>query len=164
MGEPSKKVLLTSLNLLIAGIEKRFASSSLMVAGQSYTGATLVSALQPLVDALSGSATAKAAYQKAIADERQVFAQAESFVTCLHQAIYASFGQAADALADFGLAPHTRRVPSVAVKAAAAAKAKATKAARGEIGKRQRAKIEATAPAAGAPASTSVTNGGSAKA
>jgi hypothetical protein len=55
-------------------------------------------------------------------------------------------------LADFGITVIARQVPTVDTKAAAALKAKATRAARGTGGKRQKAKIKGAVPTA--PATT----------
>jgi len=145
----SKKSLLMSIQELIAGIEKHFASASLIVANQAYTGTQLVAVLQPLADALSATTASKAAWQSDVAAERKAFTQADEFLALLHQAIYAAYGNAVASLADFGLAPRTRTTPTAEVKAAAAQKALATKKARGEIGKDKRAKIEAPATSAG---------------
>ncbi len=161
MQNKNKKTLLISLIDLIAGINKHYATGSLTLASKTYTGPELVAVLQPLADLLSASAASRAAWLKDVHDEEQAFAQAHELLVSLNQALYASYGNAADTLADFGLPPRTRRAPSAAVKAAAAAKARATREARGELGKRQRVKIVAEAgntPAA-APAAPEAASG-----
>jgi len=144
-----KNSQLQAIQQLIAGIQKRLTSGSLVLVSKTYTGPQLVAVLQPLADALAVSIANRAVFRKSVADEKAAFAEAHAFLTVLHQAIYVSYGNAADALADFGLAPLTRHAPTAAVKAAAAAKARATRKARGEVGSRQQALVDAPAPEAG---------------
>jgi hypothetical protein len=152
MNHPTKKSLLMSINQLIAGIQKHFASATLVVANQTYTGAQLVAVLQPLADAIAATVASKAAYANDVAAEKKAFAQADEFLSSLTQAVYAAYGNAVASLADFGLAPRKRTAPSAAVKAAAVKKALATKEARGEIGTSKTVETEASASTATTPA------------
>jgi hypothetical protein len=61
--------------------------------------------------------------------------------------VRAAFNGAPDVLADFGLPPPKPRVVSPETKIAAAAKAKATREARGTKGKAQKAAIKGNPPA-----------------
>jgi hypothetical protein len=149
MNKSNKTLLLVSINQLIAGIQKHSSSASVVVANQTYTGPQLVSVLQPLADAVSATTASRAAWLSDAAAEEKALASASEFLSSLQQAVYAAYGNAVATLADFGLKPHTRTEPSAAVKAAAAQKAKATRQARGEVGKDKTAAIEA-------PASTAV--------
>ena len=153
MKKQNKKLLLMSISQLIAGIQKHFTTASVIVANQTYTGTQLVAVLQPLADLIAVTTASRAAWLSDSAAEVKALAQANEFLSSLQQAVYAAYGNAVATLADFGLPPRTRKAPTAAVKAEAAAKAHATRVARGEIGKNKRAKIEAPA----APAGTSPT-------
>jgi hypothetical protein len=144
MKQSNKKALIMSIDQLIAGIQKHIATASMIVANGTYTGAQLVAVLQPLADLVSATTAARAAWQSDVAAEKKAFAQADEFLSLLHQAIYAAYGNAVATLADFGLPPRTRKVPNAQAKAAAVEKALATKRARGEIGTNK----SATPPAA----------------
>jgi ABC-type transporter Mla subunit MlaD len=149
MKTSNKKLFLMSITQLIAGIQKHFASASVIVANQTYTGPQLVAVLQPLADLVSATTASRAAWQSDSAAETKAIAQANEFLSSLQQAVYAAYGNAVATLADFGLPPHKRTAPTAAVKAAAALKAKATRIARGEVGTKKRATIEAPATTAG---------------
>jgi len=152
MNQSNKKLLLVSINQLIAGIQKHFTTASVIVANQTYTSSQLVAVLQPLADAISATTASRAEWLSDSAAEEKALASADEFLSGLQQAVYAAYGNAVATLADFGLKPHVRPVRTAASKAAAAQKAHATKVARGEIGKSKKAAIEAPASTGGASA------------
>jgi hypothetical protein len=157
MNQSNKKSLLMSINQLIAGIGKHFATASMTIANQTYTGTQLVAVLQPLADLITATIASRATWQNDVAAEKKAFASADEFLSSLQQAVYAAYGNSVATLADFGLAPRTRQAPSAAVKAAAAAKGLATKEARGEVGKDKKATIAAPASTAGTATTPSAT-------
>jgi len=68
---------------------------------------------------------------------------ADAFFDAFVQYVRATFGNSADVLSDFGLAPKKSRASLTAdQKAAATAKRKSTLAARGIVGKRKRATVK----------------------
>jgi hypothetical protein len=163
-------VLATSF---VAGIGKHFANAATMTFGSAaLTPAELTSRFQTLVDLRKAVNDAKATTQAKLAAEvtqapalLALMAEFETFVRV-------TFSKSPDVLADFGLAPRkTRTTPTVEQRAAAAAKSRATRAARHTMGKKQkrtvrgdvvgvdvtpvtaaRSVVPATAPAAPAPA------------
>lgn len=116
---------------LIAGTNKHLANTAqVLLAGGSYAPAQVTAQLQALVnlrtevDAAKASTKAKLAVEKADMPELRIFMNA--FVTF----VKAAFGTAPDVLADFGLHPKARTQLTAEAKTAAAAKRKATRAAR----------------------------------
>jgi len=117
---------------LIAGIQKRLPNGSLTFAGGTFTAAQITSELQEIVDLRSGVTVAQAATKVKVDAETAKLPALRAFMSALVQCIRVAFGTQADALADFGLPPKKVAAPrTVEQKAAAAAKAVATRAARG---------------------------------
>lgn len=129
---------------LAAGTQKYLSKvSSLTVEGVSYTPAQIESQLNAFstlrndVDAAKATVKAKLALEKAQAPGMRAFILA--FVGILK----GMFGSQPDVLADFGLQPKKARTPlTVEQKAAAAAKRKATREARGTKGKKQKLSVK----------------------
>ena len=156
---------------LIDGLKKHEPTLvSLAIDGKSLTVAGVIAVVQAQVDSASLVVSSKATWQANILADKAERAKNRTFNSGLVQALRVAFGNASvDVLADFGLVPHKPHpVRTPEEKAAATAKAKATRAARHTLGKRQRQAIKgtpqgapATSPAAAtgptAPASTSPT-------
>jgi len=129
---------------LAAGTQKYLSKvGSLTIEGVSYTPAQLESQLNAFsslrndVDAAKATVKAKLALEKAQAPAMRALILA--FVGILK----GMFGNQPDVLADFGLPPKKARTPlTVEQKAAAAAKRKATRAARGTKGKKERLSVK----------------------
>jgi hypothetical protein len=78
-----------------------------------------------------------------LADEKAEMPRLREFLLAFVMFIRAAFGASPDVLADFGLDPTKARKPlTVEQMAAAAAKRAATRAARGIIGRRKRARVK----------------------
>jgi hypothetical protein len=112
MNQSNKNSLLISINQLIAGIGKHFATASMAVANQTYTGTQLVAVLQSLADLITATIASNATWQNDVAAEKKAFASSDEFLSSLQQAVYAAYGNSVATLADFGLKPRTRQVPS----------------------------------------------------
>ena len=99
--------------------------------------------------------SARAAWQTAVQADRALEDKTKPFVAALRGSLLASFAGNIDALAKFGLLPRQKPVTTPEVKVAAAAKAKATRAARHTMGPKEKAKIKGTvtptAPATSSP-------------
>jgi hypothetical protein len=128
----------------IAGLNRHLATAGqLTFAGGTFTTAQVTSQLQAIVnvrtdvDAAKAQAEAKLAVFRAQAPAQRVFLDA--FATF----VKATFGNAPDVLADFGLKPKKAPTPlTVEAKAAAAAKRAATRAKRNVLGKVQRKAVK----------------------
>jgi hypothetical protein len=138
----------TRAGLLIAGLGKHPATvGSLTIGSVPYTPAELAALLQTLVDLRRAVTDAQAAAQTKLANERAQAPALRSLMSALVTILKTSFGNSPDILADFGLTP--RKVPApltVDAKRAAAAKRKATRAARHTMGSKQRLAVKGAAP------------------
>jgi hypothetical protein len=144
----NKATLEQRVRKLIAGTLKHPPAGPLTVAGQSLTADAIVQVLQSLVDALVKVGAARAAWQEALNEMHGVHAKVVPFIGRYRSVLTGMYGDAPGTLEDYGLTPRKVPVPKTAEqKAAAAALRKATRAVRHTMGKRQKAKIKASAPA-----------------
>jgi hypothetical protein len=153
---PTKKNEVANDQLLISGIQKHFASGSIILNGTSYTGPALVSAVQARLSAVNATIAAKATWQAAVKAEDEELLTSQSFLNALRKSLYTMFTDIND-LADFGLKPHKKPALTPAERVVAAAKAKATREARHTMGAVQKKAIKGTAapPATGASSGSS---------
>jgi hypothetical protein len=156
---------------LIAGTAKRLGNvGQLTLAGNTFTPAQVTDKLQQLVALRNDVNAAKAALQVKVAAEQATAPSLRDFMVLFVAYVRATFAGLADALADFGLQPKKARAPRTADELAAAnAKRKATRAARGVMGKKQRKVVKGdvtgvtitpiVAPQPVAPQPVTATNG-----
>jgi hypothetical protein len=140
---------------------KQFLSqtSSLTVGSRNVTPAEIVQVFEGRIakgKAAVAAADARTAAVKVDRDERKNTA---TFVNAYKRIIIGMYLQSPDTLGVFGLKAPKVGKKSAAEKAATVVKVKATRTARGPIGSKNRAKVKATAPAAGTtqPAATAPT-------
>jgi hypothetical protein len=139
----------TSDQELIAGLTKHQPTlSSLVIGGTSFKTADLNGILQTRIDAATKAVTARATWQAAVKADIEERTKTKTFVSGLRQALQVAFAGSIEALADFGLKPRKARVTTPEQKAAAAAKAKATRIARHTMGPKQKAQVKGTVPQA----------------
>ncbi len=144
--KPSKAKALADVQALIAGTQKHFPNGSLTIGNATFTSASLVELLKSFADAMAKHDEAKAAAQDALTAFRNVKTRVEPVLQGYRDLLKAMYGNAAQTLADFGLAPRKERVSlSVADKAAAQHKAQATRMARGTKGPKAKLAIKGTA-------------------
>jgi hypothetical protein len=159
----TKAAALAAVQALIAGTLKHFPSGSFTLGNTAYTTASLVTLLQSVADAITALNAAQLAAKHALTTLQGIEAQVEPVIQVYGRFVQATFANTAPALADFGLEP--RKVPTPLTseeKAAAAAKAKATRLARGTTSKKQKLTVTGnvtgitvtpiTAPTAAPPA------------
>ena len=144
---------------LADGLSKHAATiMSIMVGGASVATTDIVTALQARIATAKAATLARATWQAAVQADRDERAKTKTLVSVTKQTLLGSFAGQVDTLADFGLTPRKPRVVSPESRVAAAAKAKATRAARHTLGKKQKAGIKGTvaptAPAIPTPATT----------
>jgi hypothetical protein len=124
---------------IIAGIQKHLqGTASLPLRGSTYTPADLVKLVQSRMESANKAIAAKASWHSTVLAHKAVTANLTPILQELRQYSIHVFGESSPALADFGFAPpkHATRTPEE--KAAAAAKARATRAARHTAGKKQK--------------------------
>jgi hypothetical protein len=146
--------LVTSDRKLIAGIEKHLGKAELVILGnEKFRMADLVKLLEARLGRRDATASAKAAWLEASRLRKEEEATTDPTVEALKLHLLAKYGASVTVLADFGLAPRTRRKSSAAVKARATEKAAATRASK------QKGAVVVTTPATPV---ASVTNGAAA--
>jgi hypothetical protein len=133
MANTGKKTATDLAKTLIAGTQKRLANGGpLQFAGGTFTPTQIVDELSKLVTLRADVDAARAATTTKVDAERAQLPALRAFMLGFVQALRVLFGTQADVMADFGLPPKKARTPlTVEQKAAAAAKRKATRTARG---------------------------------
>jgi hypothetical protein len=163
----TKAAALAAVQALIAGTLKHFPSGSLTFGNTTYTSASLVTLLQSVVDAMTALNAARLAAKHALTTLQGIVGQVEPVIQVYEHFVQATFASAAPTLADFGLEPPKVPAPlSSQEKAASAAKAKATREARGTTSKKKKLAITGnvtgvtvtpiTAPTAAPPSAQTV--------
>ncbi len=120
-----------------AGADKDLAKlSQIQLAGEQFTLSSLKAVFSDASTAMDDSDSAKAAAKQAVQTERTKRARAAQVLSALRSFLLGYFGaQAVNLLLDFGITPpKSKATKTVATKAVAVAKAKATRAARGTKG------------------------------
>jgi hypothetical protein len=130
---------------LRAGLTKHAPNlASFIVAGATIKTADIVTVLQNRENTAKAVDSARATWRAAVAADRNERKQSSALVSGVKQTLHVMFAGSVDTLAEFGLTPRKPRVVSPDVKVAAAAKAKATRAARHTQGKVQKAQVKGT--------------------
>jgi ABC-type transporter Mla subunit MlaD len=143
LSKSNKAATLTSLRELIAGTQQHTPSGSLTFGNATYTSASLVQLLQSLVDAMAALNDAEARVKDVTATLRDLSAKVRPVVVAYRKYLVATYGNATQTLADYGLKPHKAPAPRTSEqKAAAAAQLRATRKARGTTSKKQKASIK----------------------
>ena len=123
---------------IAAGFKKRFPNGSEKIAlpdGQTKTVDDVTSGLQTLVTNRTNVVAARAALKSEVSTEQAQLPALLALMSAVIAFVRFNFGSDPEALADFGLTPPKARTPLTAEqKAAAAAKRKATRVARGTKG------------------------------
>jgi hypothetical protein len=134
---------------LLDGINKHSATiPAVIVSGAAVPLKDITTTLQARIEAAKNVAPAKATWLVAVQADRDQRANSKTLVTVLKQTLELFFAGQVDTLADFGLTGRKPTVVTPETRVAAAAKARATRAARHTMGKKQKAKIKGTVPAA----------------
>jgi hypothetical protein len=139
MSDIKKATKLAQLQALIGGLQKQLPNGQFTLGNSAYTTATLVQTLQSLIGAIAAVNTAQANAKVAVAAMNKVATQVDPVVQNLRNNLLTMYGDAADTLALFDLAPRKAPAPRTSEeKAASAAKAEATRKARGTTSKKQK--------------------------
>ena len=135
----SKAATLAQLQAYITGLQKQLPNGSFTLVSTAYTTAAIVTALQGLITALTAVDTAQAGAKAALVAWQAEDAKWAPIILALKRTLLSMYANAPDTLAVFGLKPRKAPAPRTAAqKAATAAKAKATRQARGTTGKKQK--------------------------
>jgi ABC-type transporter Mla subunit MlaD len=140
--KPSKAVTLARVQALISGLEKHLPNGSISVGNAPFTTTSLVQLLQSQADAIAAVNAAHTSLKDALAALSATNAKVGPVTRSLRRIVQGMFAGSTQALADFGLEPPKARKPrTIEQNAAAAAKAKATRAKRGTTSKKQKLAI-----------------------
>jgi hypothetical protein len=132
---------------VIVGITKHLQNvSSLPLGGSTYDMAALMKLVQSRIDAANAVINAKANWHDASMTYKALNTHLTPVVRGLRQYAINAFGQDSPVLADFGFTPPKKVTLTPEQKVAKAAKALATRVARGTKGKKQKAPIKGTVP------------------
>ena len=138
----SKAATLARLQALVTGLQKELPNGSFTLMSTVFTTATLLPILQGLIAALTAVNTAQKSAEAALVDLAAEDAKAGPIIRALERTLTTMFTNSPDTLALFDLEPPKARAPlSAAQRAAAVAKAKATREARGTKGAKQKALV-----------------------
>ncbi len=141
----AKSAVVALTQQLIAGMNKHLANATqVMVAGGSFTPAQITEKLQAIVDLRREVDAAKATIKAKLVNEKTAMPALRTFRGALVSFINGAFVNQPDVLADFGISPKARTPLTAEAKTAAAAKRKATRAARHTMGAKQRKSIKGT--------------------
>ena len=161
-----KNSLAAQVRQLITGANKHYpiGTQEIPVGGATFTVTGLTALLQSFVDNREAVEVSKAATKAKVQTEQAQAPAQLAVIRAFESAIRSTFGNSADVLADFGLAPTKVRVTRTAEeKAVSAAKSAATRAARGTMGKNQKKNVKGSitaklvvTPVTTSPASTPV--------
>jgi hypothetical protein len=144
---------------IVAAIQKYLmAIASILIRGVSYTPAQIITLLQNDIAAADAATKAKAALHDAVIAAKAQRATTGPFLTGFRTYVLNQFKDAS-IISDFGFTPQKAPARTVANKATAATKAKATRTARHTMGAKQKKSVTGTttAPAATTPATTAST-------
>ena len=111
---------------------------ALIIAGTSYKATDIASVLQARVSTATAVQSSRALWQNAVKADTDERAKTKPIIDGVRQALLVALAGSIDGLADFGLTPRKVRVVTPEKKAIAAAKAKATREARGTKGSVQK--------------------------
>jgi hypothetical protein len=126
-----------------AGIQQHLLSTpSVPLGGSAYSPADLMKLVQSSIDSAKTADAANANWHSTVLAERALDAHLAPLLRELRQYVISVFGATSPVLADFGFAPPKRATRTPEEKAAAAAKAKATRAARHTAGKKQKKAVK----------------------
>jgi hypothetical protein len=140
---PNKATALARVQALMAGTQKHFPNGSFTLGNTAYTTDTLVQALQGLEHALIVLNAAHASVKDAGVALRSIEAKVGPLMRDYKRFVLATFSTATQQLADFGMQPPKARKPIDSQKrAAATAKMRATRTARGTTSRKKKLAVK----------------------
>jgi hypothetical protein len=140
--KPARAVALARVQALISGLEKHLPGGSFSVGGTSTTTASLVQLFQSLIDAMTAVDKAHVTLKDALAALHQAETTVGPTMMATRRIVQGMFAGVVATLGDFGLQPPKAHKPlTTEQRAAAKAKAAATRKARGTTSKKQKLAI-----------------------
>jgi ABC-type transporter Mla subunit MlaD len=138
----TKAAALAQMQALIDGLQKHYPNGQFTFGNVTYTTQDLVTLFKSLMTAIVAVNAAQASAKDAVQTMNGVKAKVTPVFRALKRNLQTTYGTATQTLADFSLEPETAPTPlTVEQKAAAKAKADATREARGTASKKQKSAI-----------------------
>ena len=142
---PSKSQQIISDQQLLAGLQKHLPNTTFIIQAVPETTAQVESVIQARVDKAQAVITARTALHAAVFASLQEDVASDAFVQDVRLTVRSMYSTSPLILGDFGLTEKKPRTPlTPAQKIIAAAKAKATRAARGTMSAKKKATIVGT--------------------
>jgi hypothetical protein len=139
----SKAAIVAQVQAFIAGTQKHTPNGQFTLGGTTYTAATLGQLFQSLADAIKAVDEAQASATAAVSAFDGVRAKVVPIMVDYKRLLQTTYGTDTQTLTDYGLEPRKARRPlSSQENAAAAAKAEATRIARGTASKKKKLAIK----------------------
>ena len=143
MSKANQAQTLALLQALISGLQKHYPNGQFTFGNVVYTTVSLVTLFQGLIDAINKVNTAQASARDFVSAMIATEATVGPVFTLLRRNLRDSLGTTSQTLLDYGLTPAKARTPLTAEQLAAAkAKAKATRIARGTASKKAKNAIK----------------------
>jgi hypothetical protein len=141
--QPDKATALANVQALLAGTQKHTSNAQFTFGNTTYTTASLVAVLQGLADAYPVESAARANAKDALAALRAKKATVDPVIRAYVTYLRATYSNATAVLSDYGLqAPKARSPLTAQTRIAATEKARATRVARGTVGKKKKLAIK----------------------
>ncbi len=141
--KPNKAAALARVQALMAGTQKHFPNGSFTLGKTAYTTASLLAALQSLENAMIALEAGRNSVKDALTALHGVQAKVAPLMRDYKRFLQATFSNAVQELADFGLQPPKVAKPlATEQRTAATAKLRATRKARGTTSKKQKLAVK----------------------
>jgi hypothetical protein len=134
---------LAQVQAIIAGTQKHTPNGSFTLGGVTYTAAALDQLFQSLAEAIAAVNTQQASTKAAVAALKGVKAKVSPIFVAYKRLLQTTYGTDTQTLSDYGLEPRKAPKPRSGEQiAAATAKAKATREARGTTSKKKKLAVK----------------------
>jgi hypothetical protein len=145
------------LRTAVSALQENFAQKTLMLEGKPWKEEDVVQAFQNQVAALQASTAAHTAWLKAVSDQKAAYTTViVPLLKALRAYVATQCGTGSQTYLAFGFAVPQRGKPSTETRSTALLQSRATRKARGTMGKKQRLAIKGVVrPVTAAPAATS---------
>jgi hypothetical protein len=155
MSKVSQNDLSMMLQAVVTALnDPSFSTKTVVIAGKIWKPKDLVQTFESQIDALQASNAAHQAWLQSVSDQRSAYAAIVPLLKGLRAYLAALYGETSQTYRNFGFAPPQKAKPSTETRSAALQQSRATRLARGTMGKKQRLAIKGTVPVT-APAATS---------
>jgi hypothetical protein len=140
----SKTRAVASFTRRIQGLQSLPAKQAILINGETYTVAQAIKIFQATLDALAAVAPQEVEYRRAVASYHEALEAAQALDPGLKQWAFTLFGNKSQQATALGYEARKVATKSVDTLQRAAEKAKATRQARGTLGRKARLKVKGT--------------------